>query len=79
MVQWRRDPEKFARLKNIRDLKYIVDLLFSHRRKTIRNCLSASPDVETYSQWLIDHNVDLSTRAETLPVETFVQLANAKP
>ena len=58
--------------KNIRVLEKLVNLAFQQRRKTLRNSLKA-----TLSDAVIENlPVDASVRAETLSLETFVELSN---
>lgn len=58
------DPAFLARL---------VTQAFSHRRKTLRNCLAGLVDADTVARLGIDPGL----RPEALPVPTWVALANA--
>lgn len=58
--------------KDIRVLEKLVNLAFQQRRKTLRNSLKAN-----LSDAVIESlPVDASVRAETLSLETFVELSN---
>jgi 16S rRNA (adenine1518-N6/adenine1519-N6)-dimethyltransferase len=54
-----------------RKLEQVVTKAFSQRRKVIRNCVAG---LFTEAQ-LIDAGIDPQTRPETVPLESFVQLA----
>ena len=76
MIRWQRDKTLRAQIHDITALKKIVDLLLGHRRKTIKRCLALGNieyDPVRLSEKL---RIDLNARAETLPVEKYVQLAN---
>lgn len=49
---------------------------FQHKRKTLRNNLGGY-DLSKVEEVLKKHGLDLSVRAEALPVEIFVEMANA--
>jgi 16S rRNA (adenine1518-N6/adenine1519-N6)-dimethyltransferase len=53
----------------------IVKDSFKQKRKTIRNNLKGY-DLEVIKSVLEKHNVDLSVRAEALPLEVFVDISN---
>ena len=53
----------------------IVKDSFKQKRKTIRNNLKGY-DLEVIKSVLKKHNVDLSVRAEALPLEVFVDISN---
>jgi 16S rRNA (adenine1518-N6/adenine1519-N6)-dimethyltransferase len=76
MIRWQRDKNLRAQIHDITALKKVVDLLLGHRRKTIKRCLALGNieyDPVRLSEKL---RIDLNARAETLPVEKYVQLAN---
>lgn len=76
IVTWRKDEHLRNRIQDIHSLKNIINLLLGHRRKTIKSCLTLGK-IEYDPVQLSDQlQIDLSARAETLPVEKFVQLAN---
>ena len=49
---------------------------FKQKRKTIRNNL-INYDLQTIEEVLKKHNMNLTTRAESIPIETFVEISNA--
>lgn len=61
-----KDKEKFFKL--IRDS-------FKFKRKTIRNNLKGY-DLEKVEEILLKHNYNLTTRAEELPIDVFVDISN---
>jgi 16S rRNA (adenine1518-N6/adenine1519-N6)-dimethyltransferase len=52
---------------------HVVKQAFSQRRKTLRNCLKGTLD----EQQIINLEITPGARAETLPIDSFIQLANA--
>ena len=48
---------------------------FTQKRKTLRNNLKAY-DLDKISNVLAKYNFDLSVRAEQLPIEVFIDIAN---
>ena len=54
----------------------VIDLLLGHRRKTIKRCLALGNIEYDPVQLSEELHIDLTARAETLPVEKYVQLAN---
>lgn len=63
-------------LKNEQFFEIVVRDSFQYRRKTIRNNLKKY-DLEVVEKVLSEYNFDLNIRAEMLPVDCFVKLANA--
>ena len=62
-------------LNNISDYQcfaHVVKQAFSQRRKTLRNCLKGTLD----EQQIINLGISPGARAETLPIDDFIQLAN---
>ena len=55
------------------DFAHIVKQAFSHRRKTLRNCLKGILD----EQQIINLGIPPEARAETLPIADFIRLADA--
>ncbi len=51
---------------------HIVKQAFSQRRKTLKNCLKGTLD----EQQIINLGIPPGARAETLPIDNFIQLAN---
>lgn len=51
---------------------HIVKQAFSQRRKTLKNCLKGTLD----EQQIINLGISPGARAETLPIDNFIQLAN---
>ena len=72
---------EFSKKENLYELKdkqlffKLVRDSFVQKRKTLRNNLK-SYDLEKIEQVLNNHNLDLSIRAEQLPIEIFVEIAN---
>lgn len=56
----------------VRKLEQVVTKAFSQRRKVVRNCFAGM----FTEQQLIDVGIDPQTRAETIPLEQYVSLAN---
>lgn len=62
----------------LRDVCRVVDAAFAQRRKTIRNSMSATGfDKQALDIAFAQAGVSPTARAETLPVETFVELSAA--
>jgi len=76
MVSWQRDNTLRNQIRDIHALKKIVDLLLRHRRKTIKSCLTLGQIEYDPVQLSAELRIDLNARAETLPIEKYVQLAN---
>jgi 16S rRNA (adenine1518-N6/adenine1519-N6)-dimethyltransferase len=76
MVSWQRDDTLRDQIRDIHALKKIVDILLGHRRKTIKSCLSLGKIQNDPVQLSKELQIDLNARAETLPVEKYVHLAN---
>ena len=53
----------------------VVTKAFSQRRKVVRNCLAGMFN----EQQLIEVGIDPQCRAETIPLEQYVKLANLLP
>jgi 16S rRNA (adenine1518-N6/adenine1519-N6)-dimethyltransferase len=59
---------------------FIVHAMFTHRRKTVRRCLTGLAGVPNQAAWdaaLAAAGVDPVRRPETLSIEEFARLANA--
>lgn len=56
----------------VRKLEQVVTKAFSQRRKVVRNCFAGM----FTEQQLINVGIDPQTRAETIPLEQYVSLAN---
>lgn len=67
------NPAKAAAIKDPDMLTRLVRTAFAQRRKTLRNNLKEWP----HAIALEDFGIDPGARPETLPVETYVTLANA--
>lgn len=67
--------EKLYELKDKKTFFKLVRDSFVQKRKTLRNNLK-SYDLEKVQEVLSKHNLDLSIRAEQLPIEIFVEIAN---
>ena len=63
-------------LKSEQFFEIVVRDSFQYRRKTIRNNLKKY-DLDIVRKVLSEYNFDLNVRAEMLPVDCFVKLANA--
>ena len=64
---------KATRLEcDVRKLEQVVTKAFSQRRKVVRNCLAGM----FTEQQLIDVGINPQSRAETIPLEQYVSLAN---
>ena len=70
--------EKNYRLKNEEIFFKLIRDSFTQKRKTIRNNLK-NYDLNKIEEILKKHNQDLSTRAEQITIETFVEIANNLP
>lgn len=57
---------------DVRKLEQVVTKAFSQRRKVVRNCLAGM----FTEQQLIDVGINPQSRAETIPLENYVSLAN---
>ena len=72
---------EFSKKENLYELKdkkvffKLVRDSFVQKRKTLRNNLK-SYDLEKVQEVLSRHDLDLSVRAEQLPIEIFVEIAN---
>ncbi len=69
------EKDKKLPLKNISFFEQVLRDSFQFRRKTIRNNLKKY-DLKIVSNILSDYHYDLNVRAEMLPVDFFVRLAN---
>ncbi|MBQ9072095.1 MAG: 16S rRNA (adenine(1518)-N(6)/adenine(1519)-N(6))-dimethyltransferase RsmA [Bacilli bacterium] len=67
--------EKLYELKDKKIFFKLVRDSFVQKRKTLRNNLKCY-DLEKIEQVLNKYNLDLSVRAEQLPIEIFVEIAN---
>ena len=76
MIRWQRDEKLCAQIRDIHSLRKVIDLLLGHRRKTIKRCLALGNIEYDPVQLSEELHIDLTARAETLPVEKYVQLAN---
>jgi 16S rRNA (adenine1518-N6/adenine1519-N6)-dimethyltransferase len=76
MVSWRRSEEKMKKIKDIQQLKEVIDLLLGHRRKQIRSCLAKGSLKKDFVPILAELDIDGEARGETVAPEKFVELAN---
>ena len=67
--------EKIYNLKNSVVFFKLIRDSFTQKRKTLRNNLKGY-DLNSVEATLKKHNLDLSVRAEQLPLEIFVEIAN---
>lgn len=87
MLSWRRDDARCRDIRQVHELKAVIDLLLGHRRKKIRTCLISAE--ATFGQLLANIHptamsgmleelqIDPHARGESLSPRQFVQLANA--
>ena len=74
VVEFTKKEDKF-KLKNEKLFFNLVKDSFTQKRKTLRNNLKKY-DLEKIESVLKKYNFDLSVRAEQLPIEAFVDIAN---
>jgi 16S rRNA (adenine1518-N6/adenine1519-N6)-dimethyltransferase len=74
MIPWPAGKSPYAPV-DMRALGTVVTMAFSQRRKVLRNTLGALRDVVDFDAL----GFDLGRRAEEVPVEDFVAVANALP
>ena len=77
MIAWRRDQSKLDHLGDLNQLRQIVGLFLSHRRKTIKTCLAQAPQTPDLTPLLQQAEIDPNARGETIPVEKYVQLTQS--
>ena len=68
-------PKKEKLACKLQNLEQVVTKSFSQRRKTIRNCVAGL----FTEQQLMEVGIDPQLRAETIPLEQYVALANLLP
>lgn len=74
IVEFTQRKEKYK----IKDLDLFFKLVrdsFKQKRKTLKNNLK-DYDLKLIEQILLKHSMSLNTRAETIPIEIFVEIAN---
>ncbi|MFI4910623.1 MAG: 16S rRNA (adenine(1518)-N(6)/adenine(1519)-N(6))-dimethyltransferase RsmA [Sedimentisphaeraceae bacterium JB056] len=80
MVQYIRDEDKISKICDIDVFRQVVSLFLGHRRKTLRACTKLADqrlgDIEIWPQIFESSGIDSQLRAEKLPPEDFVKLAN---
>ena len=74
VVEFVKTKTKFD-VKNEEFFFKLVRDSFTQKRKTLRNNLKAY-DLDKISEVLAKYNFDLSVRAEQLPIEIFIDIAN---
>ena len=74
MVEFTKKENNYN-LKNEEIFFKLIRDSFTQKRKTIRNNLK-NYDLNKIEEVLKKHNQDLSTRAEQITIETFVEIAN---
>ena len=67
--------EKLLQINNFETFEKLLRDSFQFKRKTIKNNLH-DYDINTLSKILENHGLNLSSRAEEMPLEVFVDLAN---
>ena len=67
--------DKIFKVKNEQLFFKLVRDSFKQKRKTLKNNLKGY-DLSKIEEILNKNNLDLSVRAETLPIETFIEIAN---
>lgn len=75
VVEFKKRDNKFELENSTLFFKLVRDS-FRQKRKTLRNNLKHY-DLNTISDILETHNLDLSIRAEQIPISLFVEIANA--
>ena len=68
--------DKLFELKNEEIFFKLIRDSFTQKRKTLRNNLKGY-DLDKIEKVLKEHNMDLSIRAEAIPIDVFVEIANA--
>ena len=80
MVQYIRDEDKISKISDIDVFRQVVSLFLGHRRKTLRACTKLADqrlgDIEIWPHIFESSGIDSQLRAEKLPPEDFVKLAN---
>ena len=76
IIAWRLEKNKYRAISDISTLKKVIDLLFRHRRKKIKTCLNDAKLFQTYAPQLEKLKIDPNVRAETLPPQKFIELAD---
>ncbi|MBE6138651.1 MAG: 16S rRNA (adenine(1518)-N(6)/adenine(1519)-N(6))-dimethyltransferase RsmA [Firmicutes bacterium] len=74
VVEFKKKEEQYE-LKNSKLFFKLIRDSFTQKRKTLRNNLKGY-NLESVEKTLKKHNLDLSVRAEQLPLEIFVEIAN---
>ena len=74
VVEFRKKDNRYNVLDESIFFKLVKDS-FVQKRKTIRNNLK-SYDLDKINEILNKYNLDLSTRAEQIPIDVFVEIAN---
>ena len=74
VVEFTKKENKYV-LKNEKLFFNLVKDSFTQKRKTLRNNLKQY-NLEKIEQVLIKYNLDLTKRAEQIPIEVFVDIAN---
>ena len=70
--------DKKKELLNVIDINFFFKIVkdsFKQKRKTIRNNL-INYDLDIIEKTLLKHNFNLTTRAENIPINVFVEIAN---
>ncbi len=73
------DPQAAMKLKNAETLQDLLGMTFTQRRKRISSTVKsrgAAFDPEKFSAALIKINIDASARADNIPPQAFLELAN---
>ncbi len=73
VIEMKKKPQK--QVKNEQLLFKLIKDSFKQKRKTIKNNLKAYP-LDQIEPILKKHNFDLTTRAEQIPLEIFIEIAN---
>lgn len=73
VIEMKKKPQK--QVKNEQLLFKLIKDSFKQKRKTIKNNLKAYP-LDQIESILKKHNFDLTTRAEQIPLEIFIEIAN---
>lgn len=77
MVSWKQEVNKCKNIRDMKQLKKMIDLLLGHRRKKIRNCLAKVAVADDAVLILEKLGINADARGETLTPELFVELAHS--
>ncbi len=80
MVEYVRNEEKIAKIKDMKILKDVISMLMGHRRKMLKACTKFAPDslkhIDDWKEIFEKANVDPTKRSEKIAADDFVNIAN---